>query len=81
MTSNATNTAVAQVVRVRETQEYEVEVVSTGNSRELAKLARQRFLSMTVDEQAANSIGITARSFEVGGNEFDEDELAAEADT
>ena len=81
MASKATNTAVAQVVRVREVQEYQVEVITGRSSREAAKLARQRFLSMTADEQAANSIGVTARSFDVGDDEFDEDELATQADT
>jgi hypothetical protein len=80
MASKVTNTVVAQVVRVREVQEYEVEVMIGGSSRAAAKLARQRFLSMTADEQATNSIRVTARSFEVGDDEFDEDELAAEAD-
>lgn len=81
MASKAINTAVAQVVRVREVQEYELEVTTGGSSREAAKLARQIFLSMTADEQAASSIGVTARSFEVGDEEFDEDGLATEADT
>jgi hypothetical protein len=80
MAPKATNTAVAQVVRVREVQEYEVEVMTGTSSREAAKLGRQRFLRMTADEQCANSIGVTARSFEVGDDEFDEDELAIEAD-
>ena len=75
MVSKATSTAVTQVVRVREIQEYEVEVVTAGNGREAAKLARLRFLAMTVGEQAANSIGVASRGFEVGEDEFDEDEL------
>jgi len=71
-------TPIVHVVRVRETQEYEVEVATTGNNREAAKLARRRFMGMTVGEQAANSVGITGRSFEAGEEEFDEDELAGE---
>ncbi len=63
------------VVRVRETQEYDVEVTTAGDSRDAARLARRKFLSMTVDEQAANSVGIIGRSFEAGEEEFDEDEL------
>jgi hypothetical protein len=73
-----TNIEAVQVVRIRETQEYDIEVATAGTSLEAAKLARQRFLGMRVDEQAANSIGVTARSFEAGGHEFDEDELARE---
>jgi hypothetical protein len=76
--SRVTDTAIVHVVRVRETQEYDVEVTTTGNSREAAKLARGRFMGMTVVEQAANSIGITGRSFEAGEEEFDENELAGE---
>jgi hypothetical protein len=38
---------IAQVVRVRETQEFDVEVATTGDSREAAKLARRNFLGMT----------------------------------
>jgi len=33
---------------------------------------------MTVDEQAASSVGVTGRSFEAGADEFDEDELTGE---
>jgi len=76
-----TNTQAVQQVRIRETQEYDVEVPTTGDSRMAARLARRRFLGMTVDEQASNSIGVTTRSFEVGEDEFDEDELAAETDS
>jgi hypothetical protein len=75
MALTASDAAIVHVVRVREIQEYEVEVVTAGNSREAAKLARLRFLGMTASEQAANSIGVTARGFEVGEDEFDEDDL------
>ena len=76
MVLKTSSAVVVQVVRVRETQEYDIELVAGDNSRETAKLARGQFLGMTVDEQAANSIGVTARSFEVGEQEFDEDDLA-----
>jgi hypothetical protein len=66
---------VVHVVRVRETQEYDVEVTTTGGSLEAAGLARRRFLSMTTDEQAANCVGVIGRTFEAGEDEFDEDEL------
>ena len=69
------DTVVAHVVRVREMQEYDIEVTTTGNSREAAKLARRRFLGMTAKEQAANSVGVTGRTFEAGEEEFEEDEL------
>ena len=78
MARTITAAVVAHWVRVRETQEYDVEVTTIGNSRETAKSARRRFLGMTVDEQAANSVGVTRRSFEVGEEEFDEDDLAGE---
>jgi hypothetical protein len=64
------------IVRVRETQEYDIEVTTSGDSRDAAKLARSRFTSMTAVEQAENSIGVSGRSFEVGDDGFDEDELA-----
>jgi hypothetical protein len=76
-----TNAQAVQQVRIRETQEYDVEVPTAGDSRMAARLARRRFLGMTVEEQAANSIGVTTRSFEVGEDEFDEDELTAETDS
>jgi hypothetical protein len=75
-----TRTDASVLVRVRETQEYDVEVTTTGNGRDAAKLARRRFLDMTADEQAANSVGITERSFEADEELFDEDELAGEGD-
>ena len=70
--------AIMRVVRIRETQEYDVEVATTGDGREAAKLARRRFMDMTVVEQASNSIGVTGRTFEVGEDDFDEDELASD---
>lgn len=77
MTLTNTDAAIMHVVRVRETQEYEVEIMApTGDSREVARLARRRFMRMTIDEQLANSVGVAARSFEAGENEFDDDELA-----
>lgn len=75
-----TDTVVSHVVRVREMQEYDIEVTTAGSSREAAKLARRRFLGMTVDEQATNSIGVTSRNFGVGEENFDEDDLAGERD-
>jgi hypothetical protein len=69
---------IVHIVRVRETQEYDIEVTTAGDSREAARLARRKFLSMTVNEQVANSVGATGRSFEAGEEEFDEDELAGE---
>ena len=75
MVLTASDAATVRAVRVREIQEYDVEVVTAGNSREAAKLARLRFLGMTAIEQEANSMGVTARGFEVGEDEFDEDEL------
>jgi hypothetical protein len=74
------DTGTVHVVRIRETQEFDLEVTTTGDSRAAAQLARRRFLDMTVVEQAANSIGVAGRSFEAGDEEFDEDELAAEGD-
>jgi hypothetical protein len=73
-----TDSDVVHVVRVRETQEYDIEVTTAGNSREAARVARRKFLGMTVEEQAANSVGVTGRSFEAGEDEFDEDELTGE---
>jgi hypothetical protein len=78
MALTATNVAITYLVRVREIQEYDLEVVTVGDSREAAELARRKFLGMTVNEQASNSVGIAERTFEVGENEFDEDELALE---
>jgi hypothetical protein len=72
------NTAVVRVVRVRETQEYDIEVpTNTGEAGlEAARLARLKFLSMTVEEQSADSVGVTSRIFEVEDERFDDDELA-----
>jgi hypothetical protein len=70
--------AIVRVVRIRETQEYDVEVATSGDGREAAKLARRRFIGMTVVEQASNSIGVTGRTFEVGEDDFDDDELAGD---
>jgi len=66
----------SHVVRVREMQEYDIEVITTGSSRQAVKLARKKFLDMTVDEQATNSVGVMSRSFEVGEEYFDDDDLA-----
>jgi hypothetical protein len=74
------DTGTVHIVRIRETQEYEVEVTTISSSRVAAQLARRKFLDMTVVEQAATSVGISGRSFEAGDKEFDEDELAAEGD-
>jgi hypothetical protein len=79
MRLGATDTAATHVVRVRETQEYDIEVATSGDSRDAARLARNRFLGMTVVEQASNSIGVTGRTFAVGDDGFDEDELAGDA--
>ena len=73
-------TETVHVVRIRETQEYDLALTTTGGSRATAQLARRRFLDMTVVEQAAISVGVAGRSFEAGDREFDEDELAAEGD-
>jgi hypothetical protein len=75
MSLTMNDAVVVHVVRVRETQEYDIEVTTTGGSREAARLARRKFLSMTTDEQTANSVGVTGRTFETRGDEFDEDEL------
>jgi len=72
------DTAVVRVVRIRETQEYDIEVPTKAAEAgfETSRLARLKFLRMTVDEQSANSIGVTSRIFEVEDEEFDDDELA-----
>lgn len=67
----------AYVVRVRETQEYDVEV-RARSPRGAAALARESFLKMSVSEQAQNSVGVTDRSFEAVDQLFDEDEFAVE---
>jgi len=66
------------VVRVRETQEYDIEVSTLGTSRDAARAARLKFLGMTVVEQASNSIGVAGRTFEIGDDDFDDDELAGD---
>jgi hypothetical protein len=74
----ATDSATTLVVRVRETQEYNIEVVATAADGGLAaaRRARLKFLGMAVGEQFANSVGVTSRIFEVEDEEFDDDELA-----
>ena len=69
---------IVHMVRVRETQEYDIEVATAGDSLEAARLARRKFLGMTANQQAANSVGVTGRRFEAGEHEFDEDELTGE---
>jgi hypothetical protein len=79
MAGGAIDAARTHVVRVRETQEYDIEVAALGTNRDAAKAARLRFMGMTVVEQASSSIGVTGRTFEIGEDEFDEDELAEDA--
>jgi hypothetical protein len=69
---------ITHVVRVRETQEYDIEVSTSGTSRDAARAARLKFMGMTVVEQASNSVGVTGRTFETGEDHFDDDELADE---
>ena len=78
MAVTATDSGAALVVRVRETQEYDIEVAATAADGALvaARQARLKFLGMTVEEQSANSVGVTSRVFEVEDEEFDDDELA-----
>jgi hypothetical protein len=76
MVLTLSKTSNVRVVRVRETQEYDIEVLTFGSDHETAKLARRKFMGMTVDEQAASSVGVSARRFEVGDDQFDDDELA-----
>jgi hypothetical protein len=78
MAVTATDSSAALVVRVRETLEYDIEVAATTTKGglEAARQARLKFLGMTVEEQSANSVGVTSRVFEVEGDEFDDDELA-----
>jgi hypothetical protein len=71
-------TGATHVVRVRETQEYDIEVSTSGTSRDAARAAGLKFTGMTVVEQASNSVGVTARTFEIGEDDFDDDELAKE---
>ena len=77
--SPVADAAIMRVVRIRETQEYDVEVTTAGDGWEAAKLARRKFLGMSVVEQGSNSIGVTGRTFEVGEDDFDEDELTGDA--
>lgn len=72
------DTAVLRVVRIRETQEYDIEVPTraAGAGLGAARQARLKFLDMTVEEQSANSLGVTSRVFKVEDEEFDDDELA-----
>ena len=74
----ATDTGATHVVRVRETQEYDIEVSTSGTSRDAVSAARLKFMGMTVVEQASNSIGVTGRTFEIGEDDFDDDELAGD---
>jgi hypothetical protein len=78
MAVTATDSPTALVVRLRETQEYDIEVAGTNadGGLEAARQARLKFLGMTVGEQSANSVGVTSRVFEVEDKEFDDDELA-----
>ena len=69
------NAVTLRVVRVRETQEYDIEVATGGDDWEAARSARGRFLDMTARQQAASSVGVTGRYFEAGDGVFDEDEL------
>jgi hypothetical protein len=74
----ATDTRATHVVRVREKQEYDIEVSISGTGRDAARAARLKFMAMTVVEQASNSVGVTGRTFETGEDDFDDDELAEE---
>jgi hypothetical protein len=78
MAVKGTDAAVVLVVRVRETQEYDIEVTATtaDGGLEVARQARLKFLGMTVVEQSTNSVGVTSRVFEVEDEEFDDDEFA-----
>ncbi len=69
---------ITHVVRVRETQEYDIEVSTSGRCRDAARAARLKFIGMTVVEQASNSVGVTGRTFEIGEDDFDDDELAGD---
>jgi hypothetical protein len=70
-------TAVMRVVRIRETQEYDIGISTNAAEAglEAARQARLKFLGMTPEEQAANSLGVTSRIFDVDDEEFDDDEL------
>jgi len=76
MSPTLAKASTTSVVRVREVQEYDIEVIATGNDREDARLARHKFLDMTIDEQSGSSVGVTARTFEIGEDQFDDDELS-----
>ena len=77
MAMTPTDSAAALVVRLRETQEYDIEVAATtaDGGLEAARQARLKFLGMTVEEQSANSVGVTSRVCEVEDEEFGDDEL------
>jgi hypothetical protein len=77
MAVTGTDAAVALIVRVRETQEYDIEVTATAaeGGLEAARRARLKFLDMTIEEQSANCVGVTSRVFDVEDEEFDDDEL------
>ncbi|MFZ0321350.1 MAG: hypothetical protein WAL56_19665 [Candidatus Sulfotelmatobacter sp.] len=76
MAVTASDVATTIVVRVRETQEYDIEVAATAaGGLEAARQARLKFLGMTVEEQSANSVGVTSRVFEVEDEGFDDGEL------
>lgn len=76
----STVSGVALVVRVRETQEYDIKVAATAadGALEAARQARLKFLGMTVEEHSTNSVGVTSRVFEVEDEKFDDDELASD---
>jgi hypothetical protein len=78
MAPAATDTGATHVVRVRETQEYDIEVSTSGTSRDAARAARLKFMGMTVVEQTSSSIGVTGRTFAIGDEDFDDDELAGD---
>jgi hypothetical protein len=63
---------------VRETQEYDIEVPAgiVGQGLEAVRRARLKFLGMTVEEQSANSVGVTSRIFEIEDEKYDDDGLA-----
>lgn len=74
----AADSTAAIVVRVRETQEYDIEVAAGigGGGLEAVRRARLKFLGMTVEEQSANSVGVTSRIFEIEDEKYDDDEVA-----
>ncbi|MFZ0782161.1 MAG: hypothetical protein WAM86_13545 [Candidatus Sulfotelmatobacter sp.] len=76
--ATAADSHAAIVVRVRETQEYDIEVPAgiVGQGLEAVRRARLKFLGMTVEEQSANSVGVTSRIFEIEDEKYDDDGLA-----